>query len=79
MKIEPVVLRSHYDDAGNVERIEVVEAPLVSMISAELLATMDRRYLQDDDVLVLSPTVRYRIGAAANDHGDRFLHRLINR
>ncbi len=75
MEPQPVVLRSHYDAAGTVERIEVLDAPALSMISAELLATMDPIYLAGN-ILVLAPDVRYLIGAECNDHGDRLLHRI---
>ena len=60
--VGPVVIRSHYAD-GQVERLEVLEAPPISIISVELLAQMSSKYLDpdDDQVVVLTPDVRYRL------------------
>lgn len=73
---EPVVLRSHYADDGSVERIEVLEAPELSLIAAEQLEEMDPKY-RDGDELVFAPDVRYRVGAEHGDHGERLLHRVV--
>lgn len=78
MQPEPVVLRSHYAADGSVESIEVLEAPSLSLISAQLLAEMDPQYrdADDPDVLVLAPGVRYRVGDEHGQHGERLLHRI---
>jgi hypothetical protein len=73
---EPVVLRSRHDAmTGEVLGIEVLEAPALSSISAEMLDQMDEKY-RDGDVLTFAPDVRYRIGEPTTPHGDRLLHRL---
>lgn len=76
MQPEPIVLRGHYDATGAVERIEVVEAPALSLISPELLAVLVSRYREGADVLVFAPDVRYLLGDAYGEHGERLLHRL---
>ena len=78
MEPRPVVLVGHYAPDGRVERIDVVEAPALSLISPGMLAEMDPRYrdADDPDVLVLAPDVRYLVGAEYGFHGERLLHRI---
>jgi len=73
---EPVVIRGSYDVAtGEIVGMVVLSAPFLSIISKELLEEMDPKY-RDDDVITLTPEVRYLIGDEYGEHGDRLLHRL---
>ena len=74
----PVVFRSHFDSAGRFERLEVLEAPSLSLITPGLLDELAPRYRDevDDDVLVFAPGVRYLLGEVHGSTGERLLHRL---
>ena len=74
-------LKSHYDDAGNIENVTVERADNRIGISTELLANRDPRWLPIDEegciLLAADPRFRYRATGECGDHPDVLIYERV--